>query len=93
MNSTTSPLASALSGSKDTPNLPFTILISMGNSHLFWETELFQLALFIFEFLGFISMLVFLKFAYCAALLGTLTNLVCLRNRWLFAAQIGRIAV
>lgn len=93
MNSTTSPLASALSGSKDTQNLLFTILISMGNSHLFWETELFQLALFIFEFLGFISMFVFLMFAYCAALLGTLTNLVCLRNRWLFAAQISRIAV
>jgi len=93
MNSTTSPPASALSGSKDTPNLPFIILILMGNSHLFWETELFQLVLFIFEFLGFISMFVFLMFAYCAALLGTLTNLVCSGNRWLFAAQIGRIAV
>ena len=93
MNSTTSPPDSALSGSKDTPNLPFIILISMGNSHLFWETELFRLAFFIFEFLGFISMFVFLMFAYCAALLGTLTNLVCLRNRWLFATQIGRIAV
>jgi hypothetical protein len=93
MNSTTSPPTSALSGLKDTPNLPFIILISMGNSHLFWETKLFQLVLFIFEFLGFISMFVFLMFAYCAALLGTLTNLVCLRNRWLFAAQISRIAV
>ena len=105
MNSTTYLPTWALSVSKDTQHHFFTFfptsryltLILISNSRLFllsvtiWYQ--FCLVFFIFEFSDFILMYVFLKFVYYFILIGTLTDLVCLGNLWLFIAQISQIAV